>query len=92
MDRWLPTIPSGHPSPLGTVPVSLNLKVNSLLGTENGSWDIDFLKPFVMEDELKAIYETYSGDPRLKDRLVWPFVKKGIYSVKSGYHWAMTRT
>ncbi|CAN6585206.1 unnamed protein product [Malus baccata var. baccata] len=60
--------------------------------TKNGRWDIDFLKPFLMEDELKAIYETHSGDPILKYRLVWPFVKHGIYSVKSGYHWAMTRT
>ncbi|KAM3002069.1 hypothetical protein FF2_038272 [Malus domestica] len=92
VDRWLPSILSGHPSPLGSVPVSLNLRVNSLLGTENGSWEIDFLKPFLMEEELKAIYETHSGDPLLKDRLVWPFVKNGIYSVKSGYHWAMTRT
>ncbi|CAN6570663.1 unnamed protein product [Malus baccata var. baccata] len=78
-------------SSLLVVPVSLNLRVNSLLSTDNGSWEIDFLKPFLVEEEIKAIYETHSGDPISKDRLVWPFVKNGIYSVKSGYHWAMTR-
>ncbi|KAM2060118.1 hypothetical protein ACFX1T_045347 [Malus domestica] len=91
VDKWLPSIPSGHPSPLGSVPVSLNLRVNSLLSTDYGSWEIDFLKPFLVEEEIKAIYETHSGDPSSNDRLVWPFVKNGIYSVKSGYHWAMTR-
>ncbi|CAN6713710.1 unnamed protein product [Malus baccata var. baccata] len=78
-------------SSLLVVPVSLNLRVNSLLSNDNGSWEIDFLKPFLVEEEIKAIYETHSGDPISKDRLVWPFVKNGIYSVKSGYHWAMTR-
>ncbi|KAB2621851.1 ribonuclease H protein [Pyrus ussuriensis x Pyrus communis] len=92
VDRWLPSIPLGRPFPLGTVPISLNLRVNSLLCNENGGWDIDFLKPFVVEEELNAISETHTGDSMLKDRLVWPFEKKGIYLVKFGYHWAMART
>lgn len=27
-----------------------------------------------------------------RDRLVWPFAKKGIFSVKSRFHWAVSRT
>ncbi|XP_050145591.1 uncharacterized protein LOC126621231 [Malus sylvestris] len=92
VDRWLPSIPSGRPSPLGTVQVSRNLRVNSLICNESGDWEVDFLKPFVVEEEIKAILEIPLGDPTLKDRLVWPFEKKGAYSVKSGYHWAVSRT
>ncbi|CAN6571026.1 unnamed protein product [Malus baccata var. baccata] len=92
VDKWLPSIPSGRPSPLGMVQVSRNLRVNSLICNESGDWEVDFLKPFVVEDEIKAILEIPLGDPTLKDRLVWPFKKKGAYSVKSGYYWALSRT
>ncbi|KAM2620934.1 hypothetical protein TB2_025760 [Malus domestica] len=92
VDRWLPSIPSGRPSPLGTVQVSRNLRVNSLICNESGDWEVDFLKPFVVEEEIKAILEIPLGDPTLKDRLVWHFEKNGAYSVKSGYHWALSRT
>ncbi|KAM2669497.1 hypothetical protein EV1_005542 [Malus domestica] len=92
VDRWIPSIPSGRPSPLGTVHVSRNLRVNSLICNESGDWEVDFLKPFVVDDEIKAILEIPLGDPTLKDRLVWPYEKKGAYSVKSGYHWAFSRT
>lgn len=92
VDRWLPSIPSGRSSPLGTVQVSRNLRVNSLICNENGAWDIDFLKPFMVEEEIKAILETQTGDSTLMDRLVCPSGKKETYSAKSGYHWALTRT
>ncbi|CAN6555410.1 unnamed protein product [Malus baccata var. baccata] len=92
VDKWLPSIPSGRPSPLGTVQVSRNLRVNSLICTESGDWEVDFLKPFVMEEEIKAILEIPLGDPTLKYRLVWPFEKNRAYSVKSGYHWALSMT
>ncbi|CAN6554430.1 unnamed protein product [Malus baccata var. baccata] len=92
VDRWIPSIPLGKPSPLGTVQVFRNLRVNSLICNGSGDWEVDFLKPFVVDDEIKAILEIPLGDPTLKDRLVWPFEKKGAYSVKSGYHWALSRT
>lgn len=80
IDRWLPAIP------LGTVQVSKNLMVSSLICPVNGEWDIDFLKPFMVEKEFDAILETHIGEPSLRDRLVWPFEKRGMFSVKSKYH------
>lgn len=36
--------------------------------------------------ELNAILDTVIGDPANRDRLVWPFDKRGRFTVKSGYH------
>ncbi|KAM1033721.1 hypothetical protein FF1_037183 [Malus domestica] len=53
---------------------------------EKDGWDIDFLKPFISASEFVAIQETQIGVPCLDDRLVWPFDRRGLYTVKSGYH------
>lgn len=62
-----------------------------LISPANGEWDIDFLKPFISTVEYDAILETELGDPSIWDRLVWPLDKRGVYSVKSGYHRAYER-
>ncbi|CAN6555765.1 unnamed protein product [Malus baccata var. baccata] len=82
----------GRPSPLGSVQVSKKLKVKSLICPESGDWDLDFLKPFLADSEVEAILDLHIGDPTLKDILVWPYEKRGSYSVKSGYYWCINRT
>lgn len=77
--------------PSGSVQVSRNTKVASLINPVSGEWDIDFLKPFISSAKYEAILATHLGDPELRDRLIWPFDKRGIYSVKSGYHWVHSR-
>lgn len=86
LDKWLPTLPDRHPLHSGSVQVSRNTRVESLISPANEDWDIDFLKPFISTVEYDAILETQLGDPSMQDRLVWPFDKHGVYSVKSGYH------
>lgn len=88
IDRWLPSLPTGHPLPHGTAQVSQNTWVESLICQTNGEWDIDFLRPFISIVECDAILDTYIGDHMLRDRLVRPLDKREIYSVKLGYHWA----
>ncbi|KAM1605749.1 hypothetical protein PS2_026450 [Malus domestica] len=66
-------------------------RVKSLICPVSGDWDLDFLKPFLAESEVEAILDLHTGDPTLKDRLVWPYDKKGSYSVKSGYYWSLNR-
>ncbi|CAN6715757.1 unnamed protein product [Malus baccata var. baccata] len=82
VDRWLPSLPSGHPLPLGEVSVSSNLR----------QWDFDFLRPFLSIADQRAIQETIIGDSRWKDRLVWAANRNGKYSVKSGYMWLQVRS
>ena len=76
VDRWLPTVPGGCPSPLGVVPVSKRLKVSSLICPVSGAWNIDFLDPFLDDVTKEAILGTFIGDSVLKDRLIWPFDKR----------------
>lgn len=69
-DRWLPSLPSGHPVPLGEVEVTKKLQVSSLIGSSSREWEIDFLQPFLSMEVQEAIKETPIGDPSRKDRLV----------------------
>ncbi|KAM0972148.1 hypothetical protein ACFX2H_019691 [Malus domestica] len=92
VDRWLTSLPLGKPLPLGPVQVSKNLKVKSLICQESRGWDIDFLKPFLVDAEFAAILGTITGDPLLKDRLIWLYEKRGSYLVKAGYYWCLTHS
>ncbi|KAM2552223.1 hypothetical protein TB2_016639 [Malus domestica] len=92
VDRWLPSLPFGHPEALGDVAVSPNLRVTSLIFHESLDWDIDFLLPFISEEAQLAIKSMPLGGFRCKDRLVWDASKNSQYSVKSGYRWLQLRS
>ncbi|KAM2891276.1 hypothetical protein COP2_009594 [Malus domestica] len=87
VDRWLPSLPLGHPIPSSPTSVTLNTKVSSLICPSTKSWDIEFLRPFISEVELKAIYDIPLGNCSRRDRLIWTSSRLGNYSVRSGYHW-----
>lgn len=90
-DRWIPSLPHRHPIPQGNVLVSRNLRVGSLICGPSRTWDIDFLKPFISDDECKAIIDTSIGDQIQRDRLVWLENKNRVYIVRSGYHCVHSR-
>ncbi|CAN6678460.1 unnamed protein product [Malus baccata var. baccata] len=92
IDRWLPTIPDGRPLPRGGVQVSRNTQVAALVCPTTGGWDIEFLKPFISAREYDAIVDIQIGDPNLWDRLIWPYDRRGMYTVKLGYHCVHAKT
>lgn len=85
VDRWLPSLPFGHPTPTGEAAVTKNLRVSSLIASSANNWNIDFMLPFLSMDDQHAILEMPIGDLSRKDRLVWAATKNGLYSVKSRY-------
>ena len=91
-DRWLPSLPLGHPLLLGPMLVSPNLRVSSLICPVSGCWDLSFLQPFLSDSNQRAIEATPIGDLGRRDRLVWAPNKSGTYTVKSGYKWIQSRT
>ncbi|KAM0982143.1 hypothetical protein ACFX2A_015403 [Malus domestica] len=86
-DRWLTSLPIGHHSPQGSVSVSRNQKVESLIDYDTRQWELEFIRPFITDHEYLAIKDTHIGDLRSMDTLVWSLVKNGLYTVQSGYHW-----
>ncbi|XP_068340019.1 uncharacterized protein [Pyrus communis] len=91
-DRWLPSLPLGHPVPVGQVAVTPSLRVSALICPDSGRWNISFLQPFISGEAMQAIEETPLGDLSRNDRLIWDLSKNGCYSVKSGYRWLQSRS
>ncbi|CAN6571052.1 unnamed protein product [Malus baccata var. baccata] len=77
VDRWLPSIPSGRPSPLGEVVVTRNLRVSSLICPQSRDWDLSFLIPFLSVADQGAIEGTPIGDISRSDRLIRAATKNG---------------
>lgn len=92
VDRWIPSLPLGHPFPRCKVAVSINTQVKSLICQNTITWDIDFLRAFLSVEEQNEILDTFVKDISKRDRLVWPFNKRVRYTVKSRYHWAHLRS
>ena len=43
------------------------------------------IEEWLLEEDYKAIQETPICQQGEKDRLIWPFIKNGKYTVRSGY-------
>lgn len=70
VDRWLPSLPLGYPSPGGMMLVTKDTRVTSFINPSSREWDINSLQPFLSMEEHDAILETHLGDPRRNDRLI----------------------
>ncbi|KAM1060152.1 hypothetical protein ACFX2B_024572 [Malus domestica] len=79
------SLPLGHPQP-GTVHVTRDTRVASLMCPNSNAWDLQFLQPFLLSEDQNAILATSIGDTRRNDRFIWDATKTGVYMVKSGYH------
>ena len=63
----------------------MTLLVNQVIDFDHGLWKIDHLKNFLTAKDFATISAMPIGDPNAADHLIWPLVKKGEYSVSSGY-------
>lgn len=57
-DKWLPVLLDRHSIPSGTVQVSRNTTVDSLINPASGDWDIEFLRLFISLEEVDTILES----------------------------------
>ncbi|ONI21342.1 hypothetical protein PRUPE_2G060500 [Prunus persica] len=88
-DRWLMGYGSEKISPLPSCNRFTPLLVADLIDVGNRSWNISHIEPFIHPSEAMLIRSTPIGSLATRDRLVWPAVKNGDYTVKSGYYHAI---
>ncbi|ONI00414.1 hypothetical protein PRUPE_6G087800 [Prunus persica] len=88
-DRWLMGYGSGKISPLPSSNRFTPLLVADLIDVGNRSWNISHIEPFIPPSEAMLIRSTPIGSLATRDPLVWPAVKNGDYTVKSGYYHAI---
>lgn len=83
-DKW---IPDGKLIPIDTSNCFTPLKVSALIEKSSTSWKIDHIQTFISASDVNAIKSIPLGDLSGEDKLIWPLVTTGSYSVKSGYYW-----
>lgn len=91
MDRWAPSLTNGHPNPLEPLHINWSQTVASIIRPSSNEWDLQPISSCVSQLKMDQIKEVQIGDSSCDDRFIWPFEKKGTYSVKSGYHWLHSR-
>ncbi|KAL8475516.1 hypothetical protein ACS0TY_028246 [Phlomoides rotata] len=88
-DPWL--YGGGNPTiSLGVHPFLHNNTVAALIDPVNGGWDMDSLRELFTEDWIARIIAILPPRTAYADSLAWRFTKDGVYSVRSGYHDALT--
>ncbi|VVA15284.1 PREDICTED: reverse mRNAase [Prunus dulcis] len=85
-DRWLLPPHQGYVVPLNTVPLNASQLVSEILDGQTRTWNTQALAQYVSQDTIKLISEVPIGNLHREDRIVWPWNKSGLYSVKSGYN------
>ncbi|KAM0958977.1 hypothetical protein EV1_024001 [Malus domestica] len=91
VDKWIPSLPSGHPTPLEDDETRGSLVVSSIIDHENSAWQLDSITDLLSTEDRETILTTPISDPTKYDRLVWSGDRKSKFSVKSGYRWLHDR-
>ncbi|XP_062028933.1 uncharacterized protein LOC133744926 [Rosa rugosa] len=63
-----------------------DLTVADLIDPDSKDWMVDWLEELFFADEVEMIRKIPLSLRNPEDQLIWHFDKRGLYSVKSGYH------
>ena len=81
---WLPSLE--HSKVLSPVIGDLHeATVNCLFSPMSRSWDRDVVAGFFAPLEADLILKIPLSPTNIEDKLIWPHVSYGVYTVKSGY-------
>ncbi|CAL9015940.1 unnamed protein product [Prunus brigantina] len=83
-DRWLLPLHHGFVDPLTNVPSNAPQLVSEILDGQTRTWNTQAIAQFVSQDTIKLIREVPIGNLHMDDRIVCPWNKSGLYSVKFG--------
>ena len=81
---WLPSLE--HPRILSPIIDGLqDAMVDCLISPTSRSWDRDVLFGYFAPMEADLIVKIPLSPTKVEDKLIWPHVPNGVYTVKSGY-------
>ncbi|KAL6192213.1 hypothetical protein ACLB2K_038598 [Fragaria x ananassa] len=83
--RWVPNSNRGLIKPIITSNRFTALAVADVID-EDRNWNISHIEPFLEKNDATTIKAIPIGNADDDDALVWPHLKSGNYSIKSGYH------
>ncbi|KAM1492267.1 hypothetical protein TB2_023811 [Malus domestica] len=69
VDKWIPSLPSGHPTPLEDDETRGSLVVSSIIDHENSAWQLDSITDLLSIEDRETILTTPISDPTKYDRL-----------------------
>ncbi|KAM1825970.1 hypothetical protein ACFX13_025382 [Malus domestica] len=91
VDRWIPTLLTGHPTHLLGTSADGTLSVSSIIDQEHPSWHLNPIIELLYPEKHAAILDTPIGDPTRYGRFVYDANRRGRFLVKSGYRWLHDR-
>ena len=84
-DAWLPS--RDRPTVQSPVVEAFqDAKVRDLINPDLQMWETDLIKGLFTPQEAKLILSIPLSQKRTEDKIIWPFVPSGNYTVKSGYN------
>lgn len=84
-DKWIPNYPINKLLHL-TYEESEKWLVFELIDLELHCWRCDIIMTSFNREDTKAIYKIHLSHKQVLDSVVWLHNRKGVYSVKPGYH------
>lgn len=85
-DKWITNIHGGELSPYPDTKIDRSITVETIIDWNTRSWNMDSIRPLILNKEANAIQPIPIGITLEVDCLVWPSEKNGKYSVRFGYH------
>lgn len=89
-DNWLPFTNLSSPFPTATHIGPLPTMVHSLIDPDTRDWNLESIANIIESSTATLIKAIPLGNLGCRDQLIWPWNKSGCYTVRSGYHWAMS--
>ena len=84
-DAWLPSL--DHPTVQSPVVEGFQeARVVDLINPVSHRWEPELIKGLFTPQEAELILSIPLSQNQTKDKVIWPFVSSGNYSVKSGYN------
>lgn len=87
--NWIPSLPDSKL--VSSHHTDVSPSVASLINWTTHSWDLSSISTLLTLPQQVAVQAIPLVSAQTSDKLLWPLVKSGIYTVRSGYHIAHQR-